>query len=156
MVKPSQLAVKDSDAQKLFSSQWWSESNCQVSTKSLINQFLSATLISEKTCTAISSWVVEQQCSQEFQRDWARKWQLWPHQQWRWRSLLLKKESSWSGSVDQSCHHCQPSKPCGSPRLSIKKAVLKSSTENASDLIEFILYHSNFIYFHSCFAFYRI
>ncbi len=138
MVKLSQLAAKDSDAQKPFSSQCCSESKCQVSTKSLTNQFWSATLISERTCTTTSSWAVEQQCSQAFQRDWARKWLLWPHQQWRSRCLLLKRENSWSGSVDQSCHHCLPSKPCGSPRLSIKKAVLKSSTENASDLIEFI------------------
>lgn len=39
MVKLSQLAARDSDAQKPFSSQCYSESKCQASTRSLTNPF---------------------------------------------------------------------------------------------------------------------
>ena len=133
MDKLSQLAAKDSDVLKLFSNQCWSESKCQVSTKSLINQFLSVMLILEKICTTISLWVVEQPCSQVSQKDLARKLLLWLLQPWKSRSSLLKKENSWSGSVVQSCHHCQLSKPCGSLKPNIKKLVPKSFTENVSD-----------------------
>jgi actin-related protein len=54
MDKLSQLAVRDSDAQKPFSSQCCSERIYPVSTKSLINQSSNATLISERICTTTS------------------------------------------------------------------------------------------------------
>lgn len=121
----SQLAAKDSDAQRPFSSQCWLVNNYQVSMRSHINQFLSVMWTSEKTCTATLLWVEEQPCSQVFQRDWASKWQLWLHQLWRWRYSPHKKESFWFGLVVQFYHHCQLSKQCGSQRLSIKKVVHK-------------------------------
>ena len=134
-VLQSLLAVKDSDAPKLCSSQCWSVDNCQVSTKSLTNQFWNATLISEKTCTTISLWVVEQLCSQVFLKDLASKLPLWPRQPWRWKCSLLKKESSWYGLVVQFYLHCQLSRQCGSQRQNIKRAEPKLSTENVSDKI---------------------
>ncbi len=146
MVKLSLSAVKDSDAQKLSSSQCWSENKCQVSTKSPINLSLSAMLISEKTCITTSLWVVEQLCSQVSQKDLARKLLLWLHQPWKSRSSPHKKENSSSGLVDQSCHHCQPSKQCGSPKPNIKKAVLKSFIENVSDNNKDLLFSKFFLF----------
>lgn len=105
--------VKDSDAQKLYSSQCTSESKCPASMRLLTNQSWNATLTSEKICIITSSWVVEQLCSQVSQKDWANKSQVWPLQLWKSRLSLLKRESSWSGSEDLFCHLCQPSKPCG-------------------------------------------
>lgn len=140
-------AVKDSDALRLFSSQCWSENKCQVSTKLLINQFLSVMLILEKICTTISSWVVEQLCSQVSQKDLVKKLLLWLHQQWKSRFSLLKKENSWSGLVVQSCHLCQLSKPCGSLKPSIKKLVPKSFTENVSDKNKDLLFSIYLLFF---------
>ena len=134
MVKLLTSVARDSDAQRLFSILCWSESKCPVSMKSHINQFLSATLISEKNCTTISLWAVEQPCSQASQRDLARKWQLWPHQQWRSRCSLLKRENSWYGLVDQSWRHCRLSMSCGSLRPNIKNKVQMSCTESVSVL----------------------
>lgn len=133
MVRLLMSEVKNSDVLKLFSSLWLWESKCQASMKLPINPFWSVMLISEKICTPTLSWVVELPCSQEFLKDWARKWPLWPHPPWRSRFWPLKRESSWSGSVDLFCHLFQLSKPCGSLRPSIKKLEPPSYTENVSD-----------------------
>lgn len=125
--------IKDSDAQKLFSNQWWSERKCQDSTKSLINQFWNVTLISEKTFTTISLWAVEQLCSQVSQKDSVNRLLLWLHQPWKSKSLLHKKENSWFGSEDQFCHLCRLSKLCGSQKPNINKPVQQLCTENVSD-----------------------
>ena len=83
--------------------------------------------ISEGTCnlnflylvTETSLCQVEQPCSQEFPKDWAKKS---PHlllQPWRSRLLLPLRENSLYGSEDQSSLPSPPSKQCGSPEQSM-------------------------------------
>lgn len=101
-------------------------------------------LILEKTCITTLLWVVELLCSQVSLKDSARKSLLWPHLPWRLRYSLHKRESSWFGSVGQSCHHCLLSRLCGLQRLSIVKAAQKSFTESVSDQLKtFIISQSS-------------
>lgn len=131
--RSSMLATKDLDALKPSSSQWCWAKKCQDSTRLPTNRSWSAMSTSARTSTTTSSCQEEQLCIQASPRDSARKSLLWLLQPWRSRSSLLRRESSWSGSEDQSSAVCQHSKPCGSPRQSIKSPVQPSSIENASD-----------------------
>lgn len=133
MDKPLMLAARNSDVLKHCSNPCQWVSKCQASTKLPTSQFLSVTLISEKTCTPTSLWAVEPLCSQEFPRGSARKSLPLPPPPWRWRFWPPRKESSWSGLEVLSFHHSQPSRTCGSPRPNIKKPEPPLSTENASD-----------------------
>lgn len=134
MAKQSMWEARSSDAPKPCSSPSKSVRRCPGSTRLLINQFLNVMWTLEKICTLTSWWAVEQPCSPASQKDWANKWLPSPPQPWKSRCWLLRKESSWSGSVDQFCPPSQLSRPCGSPEPNFTNLDPQSCTENASDL----------------------
>lgn len=133
MGKRSPLGVKCSDAQKPFSSLWWLENKCLVSTKLSINPLWSQMLISEKTFSLTSFSVVELPCSQESLKDWQNKLPACLQNQWRLKFWLPQKENSLFGLVDLFSVLFQLSKICGSQKLSIKKVEPKLFTENVFD-----------------------
>merc|ERR1712173_511152 len=67
------------------------------------------------------------------QRDLRKRWTPCAQLLTSSRSLPHKTDTTQSGPVDPPSAHSPPSRPSGSPRMSTKRLVSKSSTPNVSE-----------------------
>jgi len=131
MDKSLPLVPNVSDALKYCLNPTSLDLNKRVCTNWPSNPSWNAMSISERICITTSSWVEEPPCSTVLQKECKRKSKPWLLIPWPLRSLLLLQENTPSGSVAVSCHHCPPSRKCGSLKPNTTRLVHPLCIENA-------------------------
>merc|ERR1712008_649323 len=98
---------------------------------------------SGRTCTLTPSCPEAPPCTPVLLTVCKRRSPLLPHPPLRSRSLLPQKRNTPSGSEDPSCLPCLPSNRCGSPSKNTTSAAHPSSTGNASNFSNLLIYCCN-------------